>query len=1341
MASNSLIFYFLARDKASRTFNRLSNKAGALGGALRKLGLAAKVAGLVAFGGLALISKAAIDWESAWAGVRKTVDASNKELAKLEGQIRELARTLPLSHKEIAKVAELAGQLGVRTQDIRKFTKVMVDLGVTTNLSASEAAKSFARFTNITGTADKDVDKLASTLVHLGNNSATTEAEIMEMALRLAAAGRIAGLSESDILAFASTMSSVGVRAAAGGTAVQKAFLRMRNSVLEGGKELEVFASVAGMTASEFAKAFKEDPALAMAAFITGLGRMNDKGESTRKVFEDVGLADQRLMRALLSTSEAGDLLVDQLKIADEAWKENTALTEEANKRYDTAESKIKIAGNALRDLAISIGETVLPVIGELADAFSDWVNNVNPGEKLKPLGDKMAKAIRNDVIPAVRGAWGNLSAVLFGEKEVQGQQGGSGRAVVQNMGGGLVDQAKKMAQSIIDGITEGFRTGDFGPLGEAIGEAIGNALNRFGKLANKFFEWVGAVDWMEVGIKAGKLLVPFALGLLVGFVNGLDPTILVPMMAEHWQEILLAAVTVAFAPAKFIKWVANALRKIPFVGTFFGWLLESFASLSRKVIRPVFKFIGNLAKSFVDGLTGGGASRVVGAVIRWGGRIVDSFTRTIGALPTAVGVLIINIGEAFVRGAGVVGGHVGRFIRFITTPFRTAIGFFVQIGGQIIGGLVKGLRSAFGFVTGVVKQVVGFITRPFAAAGSWLLRQGRTIIDGLIRGLKGAFNLITSAIGQAIRFVTAPFRAAGGWLTQEGGQIIRGLLRGIGSVAKTIGGFLVNNVSRPVLNVFRTAGSWLLERGVQLIRGLLRGVTSVAKSIGSWMFNNVIRPALNAFNNARNWLVDRGVQLVRGLLRGVISVAKSIGRWMLNNVIRPALAAFNNARNWLVQRGVEFVKGLLAGIWSVAKSIGRWLRRNVVNPALRVFSNIKDWLFGPGRNFIFGLRDGILDVIATIARWLRRNVKRPVVNFFDNAKDWLIEAGKDLLRGLKEGAMNLLSKPVKFFKKIGNAIVKGVKDFFGMDSPSKMFMGFGADMMKGMILGMLTENKNIPDVIDKMFGGWAGIAKFLFEKGVLNILDLPGNLTSGAIEILKDIGIGLFDFAFGDDGKKVAKLVGSPDGAFRFPLPFGSYRIGQGLGAGRGHTGQDLPAPIGTPVYAPFSGVISRRVVRGSYGRHLRIAAGAWQFLAAHLSAFARTGSFVKKGQLVGFVGSTGNSTGPHLHMEFRRGGALLSPLSLFAKGGRAKAGQTALVGEEGPELVKFGSSSRIFSNKDTQDMLSIPTQSTPIINVRVFLGNEELTDRVQVQIDSTLDNHDRKLKRRTRSGTGLAR
>ena len=113
--------------------------------------------------------KAAIDWESSFTGVMKTVDeTATTTYDDLRREINEIAKTTASSQNEIAGVMEIGGQLGVIADDLPEFTRVMVMLGDTTNMVADEAASNIARFMNITNTSISDSDKLGSVIVDLG---------------------------------------------------------------------------------------------------------------------------------------------------------------------------------------------------------------------------------------------------------------------------------------------------------------------------------------------------------------------------------------------------------------------------------------------------------------------------------------------------------------------------------------------------------------------------------------------------------------------------------------------------------------------------------------------------------------------------------------------------------------------------------------------------------------------------------------------------------------------------------------------------------------------------------------------------------------------------------------------------------------------------------------------------------------------------------------------------------------------------------------------------------------------------------------------------------------------
>ncbi|MCO1338092.1 phage tail tape measure protein [Kocuria polaris] len=330
--------------------------------------------GTATLAGLGASTKAAMDWESAWTGVMKTVDGTPAQLSAVEDGLRGLARELPASHTEIAAVAEAAGQLGVATPDVVDFTRTMINLGESTNLSAEEAATTLARFANVMGTSTSEMENLGAAIVGLGNSYATTESEIASLGQRLSGAGRQVGLSEGEVLGLAAAMSSVGIEAEAGGTAMSMTMKRIQNAVSEGGDSLDLFAQTSGMSSAEFQQAWRDDAGGALALFVEGLGAADAEGRNVNGVLTELGITGQREADSLLRLSAEAERMGEAMRTGAEEFDKGSALVEEAQKRYETAESRIKIAWNTIKDAAIDAGAVILPAVAGMADAVAGLV-------------------------------------------------------------------------------------------------------------------------------------------------------------------------------------------------------------------------------------------------------------------------------------------------------------------------------------------------------------------------------------------------------------------------------------------------------------------------------------------------------------------------------------------------------------------------------------------------------------------------------------------------------------------------------------------------------------------------------------------------------------------------------------------------------------------------------------------------------------------------------------------------------------------------------------------------------------------------------------------------------
>lgn len=339
------------------------------------------VAGAAIGASLVGVTKAAVDYEAALAGVKKTTDPTAIQFAAFEQGFRNLANTIPVSAKELANMGAMAGQLGIHNESLLTFVETMAKLQTATNIIGEEGAAELAKFMNIMGTSQDRVSNLGSSLVDLGNNFATTEKDILDMALNLAGAGKQIGLSEGSVFGLATALSSVGIEAEKGGSAFSKVMINMAKAVDEmdtsAGSKLREFAGVSHMTAEEFASLFQSNPAAAIAAFVEGLGRASEEGSTAIGILQEMNIKEVRLRDTLLRAGGAYKLFNDAVNRSNQAFKDNTALQREFQTFSETTASKLALAKNRLTDVAIEAGNKLLPVLADFLKNSSGWIDGV----------------------------------------------------------------------------------------------------------------------------------------------------------------------------------------------------------------------------------------------------------------------------------------------------------------------------------------------------------------------------------------------------------------------------------------------------------------------------------------------------------------------------------------------------------------------------------------------------------------------------------------------------------------------------------------------------------------------------------------------------------------------------------------------------------------------------------------------------------------------------------------------------------------------------------------------------------------------------------------------------
>lgn len=717
-------------------------------------------------------SKTAIDFESAFAGVTKTVDGTEEQLEEIKQGILDLAEVTASSSTEIAAVAEAAGQLGVKTENILAFTETMVRLGDSTNLSADEAATAIAQLYNVMGADINTVDQFGAALVELGNNAATTESDILNMASRIASSGHQVGLTEQEVLALATTLSSVGLEAEGGGSAISAVITQIDKDVALNTDTLSTWAEMSGMSIKSFKNLWETDAMSAIQKVVSGMGDAAAGGQNLNVILDELGVTSLRQTDTMKRLSSASELMSSMVDLSNNAWEENAALTNESAKRYETTAAKITQMKNTITELCVKLGDILLPIIQSVINAisrFANWLTNLNPAVQ------KVIVAVL-----AIVSALGPFMIIL---------------AKLITSFGTIMTIVPKIV-TVIKAVKTAFAAFNATLLANPIVlivAAIAALVAGFVLLWNKCegFRnfWINL--WENVKNVCKKVI-----DGIVGFFNGI-----INFIKNNWQSLLLFLVNPFAGAFKLLYDNCEGFRN--FVDGIIQKIKNIFASIvsfiDTNVIQPIKNFFAPIVGWFTELFMSIYNSLASIINVIWG--IIQGLWQMIVALFTAA---ITWINENVI--APIVNA-VTTAINAVKTGLQVAWEFiksiFITIATWVNDNVLVPIMTLLSTVwTWIQENIIMPIKNAFTAAWDSL----KTGAANAWEGIKNVFSSVASFFGDVFSKAWQKVKN----VFSAGGKIFEGIKDSIANVFKTVVNKIIGGINKVVAIPFNTINGML---------------------------------------------------------------------------------------------------------------------------------------------------------------------------------------------------------------------------------------------------------------------------------------------------------------------------------------------------------------------------------------------------------------------------------------------------------------------------------------------------------------------------------------------------
>ena len=875
----------------------------------------------------------------------------------------------------------------------------------------------------------------------------------------------------------------------------------------------------------------------------------------------------------------------------------------------------------------------VLPAISELVGALGPLVAQLLAA--VLPAVLEVASALGVALIPVIQAAGPLLSAVVGALVPVLGQ-------VVAVVGPLISMLAKALAPVLV-----------------AVGVAIGAVVRFLSPLVGLLVRFspvilgvVGAVKLYNTIVGVMKLVaLAAALGqtTFLGAISAATVGVVRQRIATVASNVAQKAMTVWTKAAAAAQWLLNAAMSASPIGLVIAGIAALVAGLvlfftktekGREIWEVVWGAIKSAAAAVADWFMN---TLVPVFVAAWdwikdaAASVAEWFTTSL--LPTFVAAWDWVKAAA----AGVAEWFMGTFVPLLQSAWSAIAAGATWLYESVILPVWTAIKTVIAVVVTAILLYVDYVV--------WVWR------DVLAPVAMWLYESVILPVWNAIR---AAISAVATWIVTVAWPLIKSAWDAIAAAAK----WLYESVILPVWNAIQGAISvvvdWIRNVGWPALQLTIKWMGDAFK----WLYHNVVLPVWNWIRSAIeavvNWFRNTAWPIAKAVIDFFIggfkllwSIVQSVWAW-IRSAIDAVIQWFRNTAWPIAKAVIDFFIGGFKLLWEIVKSVWDSIK-SAINAVVQWFKNTA-WplvrsVIDALKNAFNVMRDSIRDawnfvkdrVINPVATWFRDTIQPLFKRTTDGVKD-SFNSMKDSIKKAWDAIRDTAKKPIKFV--IEDIFRDGIVSKYNTVAST---FGVGTIDPAKFTVGWST-------------GGWTGPGAKYEPAGVVHADEYV--IRKESQRSLRAAAPGLLD----DLNRRGAaalegRLAGYASGGWVKPFR-GNYRSNSpyGMRGGRLHAGMDFPTPSGTPMIAVSNGTIVGRASGGPAGNKLSLATDMAGIVAGyhHLSRFvARMGQKVSKGDVIGYSGNTGRSTGPHLHFSIKRDGRYVNPSPYLSGAGVAGTGE----------------------------------------------------------------------------------